>query len=117
MNNRGIISGPRVKRKGFRVYSYSAAEYSAAEWRTNHSVPIAEMASNENEDIDTIFVVEYNISKRIRAQSNIVGYKSGNLYGVAFNDDYWHHYHHIAYGITYDEMVKRMAEGCKELKH
>ena len=111
MNVRVIISAPNAKRDHFRVYSYSAAEYSAAEWRTNHSVPIVEMASNENEDIDTIFVVERDETARICSQSPVIGYKSGNSYGVAFNDVYWGRYCHMAHDVTYDEMIKRMVAG------
>lgn len=110
MNSSGIVSKPRIKREGFRVYSYSVDE-----WVINNKLPSAEITGSENVDIDTIFVVEYDVTKNICAQSSIVGYKSGNTYGVAFNDAYWDRYHHIIDGITYDEMVKRMAEGCKRL--
>lgn len=112
MNARGIISGPRVKREGFRVYSYSLEEY-----LINNRINVEEMTGKRDTVIDTIFVVEYDVSKRIRAQSNIMGYKSGDSYGVCFNDVYWDRYSHLAYGLTYDEMVKRMAEGCKGLNH
>lgn len=109
MSSRGIISRPRVKREGFRVYSYSLEKY-----LINNRINVEEMTGKRDTVIDTIFVVEYDVSKRIRAQSNIMGYKSGDSYGVCFNDVYWDRYSHLAYGLTYDEMVKRMAEGCKD---
>lgn len=112
MNARVIINAPNGKRDRFRVYSSSWDEY-----LINNKVNVEEMTGNKYTFIDTVFVLEYDISRRISAQSAIIGYKSGNAYGVAFNDLYWDRYHHIAYGLTYDEMVKRMAEGCKGLNH
>ena len=109
MNSGGIVSTARIKRKGFLVYSYSVDE-----WIINNKLPSAEITGSENVDIDTIFVLEYDVTKNICAQSNIVGYKSGNKYGVAFNDVYWDRYYHITDGITYAQMVRRMAEGCRD---
>ena len=108
MNNRGIISAPNVKREGFRVYSYSLEEY-----LINNRINVEEMTGNKDTVIDTIFVVERDETARICSQSPVMGYKSGNLYGVAFNDVYWDQYCHMAHDVTYDDMIKRMVAGWK----
>ena len=73
------------------------------------------MTVNKDTVIDTIFVAEYDVSSKIGDQGNILGYKSGNSYGVCFNDSYWSRFHHMAQNLTYNEMIKQLAKGCKEL--
>lgn len=92
----------------FQLFSYTGAQFFNV-----HRIKPLLLTGDSKVHVDNVFVLRSVIGKAL-VSGVIIGYKSGNTYGLALDSILG--YKHIAGGIVYHEMVKYMVAGYDELR-
>ena len=86
----------------FRLFTYSGKEF-----LSEHQLESFVLTGYRMLPVDMVFVLA-KVTEDVTECGNLVGYQSGNIYGLALDSVFG--YTHMAHGIKYDDMLKFLED-------
>lgn len=81
--------------------------YSGKEFLRERQLKSFNLTGYHKLSVDNVYVLG-KVTKDVKERGNLVGYQSGNTYGLAVDSVFGHT--HMAHGIKYDDMIKFLKD-------